>query len=146
MEFKPYLDTRDLAKLAAEACEVGQAVIDGDENVTQEEIRDANHTLRSLSNGLKSLGYQDVPAEDMEATWNHIGDSIHVTLVREDTVGEYWSEAAVDFGRLTKDQAEEFDAVIDWDTYAHNQDGVMVNFALPDSYGLNVEPITYYIY
>lgn len=146
MEFTPYLDTRDLAKLAAEACEVGRAVLAGDENVTQDEIRDANHTIRSLNNGLKSLGYQNVVAEDLETQWLEIGNTIHVTLVREDTIGEYWSDSAVEFGRLTSDQFDEFGPVIDWDAYAKNQDAAQVNFALPDSYGLNVKPITYYIF
>lgn len=146
MEFTPYLDTRDLAKLAAEAVEVGQAVLDGDETITQDEIRNANHTFRAMSNALKSLGYQELMAEDLEAKWLEIGNTMHVTLVREDTIGEYWSDSAVEFGRLTSDQFDEFGPVIDWDAYARNQDAVQVNFALPDSYGLNVKPITYYIF
>lgn len=146
MKFEAYLDTRDLATLAEEAVAVGQAVVDGDENVSDKEISDANRTLRSMSNAFKSLGYQNVPAEDYADMWGTIGDTVGVTLVREDTIGEYWSEAALDFGRLRADQHEEFAPVIDWTMYAQNQGGTIVNFALPDDYGLNATPVNYYIF
>ena len=146
MDFTPYLDTRELSTLAEEAVAIGQALLAGDEGVTDEDIRTANHTLRSMSNALKSLGYQETVAEDVPDLWIQVGDNIHVTLVREDTIGEYWSEASLDFGRLTAAQHEEFSPVIDWDMYARNQGGTVVNFALPDSYGLNAEPINYYIF
>lgn len=146
MDFSPYLDARELSTLAEEAVAVGQALLDGDENVTDEEVRDANHTLRAMSNALKSLGYQDTQAEALPDLWIAVGNSNGVTLIREDTIGEYWSEASLDFGRLTPDQHEEFSPVIDWDNYARNQDATVVNFALPDSYGLNAKPINYYIF
>lgn len=146
MEFKPYLDTRELSEEAQGAVDVGQALLAGDENLTSQEIHEASNTIRAMSNALKSLGYNNFLAEEIPDLWIAVGNNIHVTLVREDTIGEYWSEAAIDFGRLTRDQAEEFESVIDWEAYARNQDGTVVNFALPDSYGLNAKPINYYIF
>jgi hypothetical protein len=128
MEFTPYLDTRELSKLAEEALVVGQAFLDGDENLTKEEISDDNHTFRSMSSALTSLGYPVTRAEEYPDMWTAVGNSYHVTLVREDTIGEYWKEASLDFGRLNPAQHEEFGPVIDWDAYARNQDATVVNF------------------
>lgn len=146
MEFTPYLSARELSTLTEEALEVGKAFLNDPMAPTDEEISEANQVLRASSNALKSLGYASIQAEDMPAAWVEIANGTGELLVREDTIGEYWNGAAVEFGRLRTDQHEEFAPVIDWDTYARNQDSTVVNFANDASYGLGNKENNYYIF
>lgn len=146
MDFTPYLNARELSKLTEAALEIGQAFLADPMVPTDEEISEANQILRASANALKSLGYADIRAEDMPAAWLDIANNTGELLVREDIIGEYWNDSAVEFGRLRKDQYEAFAPVIDWDTYARNQDSTVVNFANDASYGLGNKENNYYIF
>lgn len=146
MEFTPQLNARDLSKLAEEAIAVGKTFLEDPMGPTDDEISEANHVLRSHSNALKCLGYANIRSEEMPAAWLEVARSTGELLVREDTIGEYWKEAALDFGRLTKDQHEEFSPVIDWVAYAQNQDAVIIDFSNVRHYGIGGKEINYYIF
>lgn len=135
MKFEDYLDTRDLETAATETLET----IADTEDATAEEIAEAKELLKAMKTALGDFGWS---VEDSEIPWGwrEVGDNLHVTLVRDDSIGEYWEERVEDWGLISKEAKEFLGDSVDWEEVAQNQDGTQGTFLYKG------DEITYWIY
>lgn len=137
MEFPEYLDTRDLENLADKALE--DARYTDEDDYDEEKLVAGQETLDAMKTALKDFGY-DMEDEEVSWGWSQVGDNLHVTLVREDVIGEYWEEKTEEYGILTKDQLKFLEGSVNWDHLAKKQEGVRGTF------GTHAGAVSYYIY
>lgn len=136
MKFADYLDTRDLEDIAKEALET---IADTENDNSAEDIEEAKEVLKSMKGALGDFGWS-VDDHEIPDTWQEVGDNLHVTLVREESIGDYWEERAEEIGILSKNALEFLGSAVDWDVVAENQEGTQATFLYKG------DEITYFIY
>lgn len=142
MKFSEVLDTRELASDANDAVEVGHRLMAGDKYLTDEEIKDANHTLASMRYALRDLGFDNVPYEEMADRWMQVGEENGTRLVRNDYIGEFFKRHLLETGVLSKEIVELLKGAVDWDAAARNQNFSYANFNHPSQ----IVPNYYWIF
>lgn len=140
-----FLDVRTLSKLASDAYEY----ITSDDEKDDDEVLDAEQTLRVLGLALKSFNrdmyfpftekeYNELNAgdedaepfvygEDIAELWEKMGDNLNVTLVADGYLEDYIEEQARDFGWIGADTPDFIVQAINWsdviDTMKTNNSG-----------------------
>lgn len=136
MKFSDYLDTRELTDIATAALET---IADTENDNSAEDIEEAKEVLKAMKGALADFGWS-VDDHEIPDTWKEVGDNLHVTLVREESIGEYWEEKAEDYGLISKDALKFLGSAVDWDVVAENQEGTQATFLYKG------DEITYFIY